>query len=130
MERSFSVGWAFCYLAALFHAATSYIFQRLRAAIPSILISTLCCGPIPTHVAFIMDGNRRYATQRGLPSKAMGHLYGFYKFEETLSWCFDLGIRIVTVYAFSVENFKRPKEEVDMLMKLAVEKFNQLSSNE
>lgn len=82
-------------------------------------------GPIPRHIALIMDGNRRYA-QKNSMGRAEGHLRGFDKLAETLEWCLDLGITEVTVYAFSIENFKRSKEEVDCLMELARQKFARL----
>ena len=75
---------------------------------------------VPRHVAFILDGNRRYAKKHRLHN---GHVFGFEKLHEALEWCYDVGIRNVTVYAFSIENFKRPKEEVELLMTLAKEKF-------
>lgn len=84
-------------------------------------------GHIPKHVAFIMDGNRRYASKNGM-DKLDGHTKGFDKFSETLQWCRDLGIEEVTFYAFSIENFKRKQEEVDGLMNLAEEKFQKLLS--
>lgn len=83
-------------------------------------------GPIPSHVAFIMDGNRRFATKTHLKSKTDGHVKGFDKLAEALQWCLDIGIKEVTVYAFSIENFKRSKVEVDTLMELAKEKFAKL----
>ncbi|ELU03274.1 hypothetical protein CAPTEDRAFT_181282 [Capitella teleta] len=82
-------------------------------------------GPVPHHVAFIMDGNRRFA-QKNSMDRAQGHLIGFDKLTETLQWCLDLGITEVTVYAFSIENFKRSKDEVDGLMELARQKFSRL----
>ncbi|XP_019696982.2 dehydrodolichyl diphosphate synthase complex subunit DHDDS [Harpegnathos saltator] len=82
-------------------------------------------GHVPKHVAFIMDGNRRYANKKHV-AKVEGHTKGFDKLAETLSWCMDLGITEVTVYAFSIENFKRNKEEVDALMELAKQKFERL----
>ncbi|KFB41404.1 AGAP002026-PA-like protein [Anopheles sinensis] len=89
------------------------------------VIRVLQAGPIPTHVAFIMDGNRRYAKKANI-AKAEGHSAGFEKLSETLQWCLEVGISEVTVYAFSIENFKRTKEEVDTLMNLAREKFQRL----
>jgi ditrans,polycis-polyprenyl diphosphate synthase len=85
----------------------------------------LCTGAIPHHVAFIMDGNRRYARKNNY-ERARGHLLGFDKLSETLRWCLDIGITEVTVYAFSIENFKRSKDEVDGLMELARNKFARL----
>ena len=55
-----------------------------------------------------------------------GHVLGFEKFLETLEWCLDLGITEITVYAFSIENFKRSKEEVDGLMELVKQKITAL----
>lgn len=68
---------------------------------------------------------RRFASKSKI-NKSEGHKQGFNKLSETLQWCQDIGIKEVTVYAFSIENFKRPKDEVDTLMGLAREKFKQL----
>ena len=65
----------------------------------SLFIKILKCGAIPRHVAFIMDGNRRYAERHQL-EKIQGHSEGFEKLAQTLQWCHDLGISEVTVYAF------------------------------
>jgi len=91
----------------------------------SLFIKILKCGAIPRHVAFIMDGNRRYAERHQL-EKIQGHSEGFEKLAQTLQWCHDLGISEVTVYAFSIENFKRPQAEVNALLDLATEKFQRL----
>uniref|UniRef100_A0A1B6ELQ6 Alkyl transferase n=1 Tax=Cuerna arida TaxID=1464854 RepID=A0A1B6ELQ6_9HEMI len=88
-------------------------------------VRLLKCGVIPQHAAFIMDGNRRYAKQNNV-KKIDGHSKGFDKLSETLQWCLDLGISEVTVYAFSIENFKRSKEEVEDLLELARQKFQRL----
>ncbi|CAK9800251.1 Dehydrodolichyl diphosphate synthase complex subunit DHDDS [Anthophora plagiata] len=90
-----------------------------------LAIRILRTGHIPKHVAFIMDGNRRYATKNGM-EKIEGHTKGFDKFAETLQWCRDLGIQEVTFYAFSIENFKRKREEVNGLLNLAEQKFQRL----
>ncbi|XP_055320908.1 dehydrodolichyl diphosphate synthase complex subunit Dhdds [Sitodiplosis mosellana] len=81
-------------------------------------------GKIPRHVAFIMDGNRRYAKKLHLTTSTDGHVHGFDKLAEALQWCLDIGIEEVTVYAFSIENFKRDESEVNALLELAREKFN------
>ncbi len=91
----------------------------------SLGIKLLRSGAIPKHVAFIMDGNRRYAKSLGLQT-IDGHSQGFEKLAQTLQWCHDLGITEVTVYAFSIENFKRPQPEVDALLDLATQKFERL----
>ena len=69
------------------------------------------------HLGIIMDGNRRWATTRRLPSFE-GHRAGYKKVEDILNWCRDAGIKILTLYAFSTENWQRSKKEVDFLMKL------------
>lgn len=72
---------------------------------------------IPEHIAIIMDGNRRWAKKRGLPNK-LGHSEGANTLEKMADICEDLGVKYLTVYAFSTENWKRSEEEVDYLMKL------------
>ena len=72
---------------------------------------------VPDHVAIIMDGNGRWATQRG-KRRSEGHKAGAKTLGNVLGWCGDRGIRYLTVYAFSTENWKRPKEEVKGLMDL------------
>ena len=72
---------------------------------------------IPTHVAIILDGNGRWAKKRGLP-RNFGHLKGCDNVEPVCKAAFNLGIKYVTMYAFSTENWKRPQGEVDELMKL------------
>jgi len=86
----------------------------------------LKAGHIPRHVAIIMDGNRRFARKMQYSKIFQGHVQGFDKFLETLEWCLDLGIQEMTVYVFSIENFKRSKEEVDGLMELAKQKVAKL----
>lgn len=72
---------------------------------------------LPVHVGIIMDGNGRWAQKRGLPRKS-GHAQGAKTFKRCVDDCRDLGIKCVTFYAFSTENWKRPKDEVDALMRL------------
>ena len=69
------------------------------------------------HIAFIMDGNGRWAKKRGLPRSA-GHAAGAKTFRRIVNYCGDIGIECVTVYAFSTENWSRPEEEVQSIMKL------------
>ena len=75
-------------------------------------------GDIPRHIAIIMDGNRRYAEEVLGAEPMEGHRLGREKLEEVLYWCLDLGVEILTVYAFSTENFNREQSEVDYLMDL------------
>jgi len=104
---------------------TSWLTNYCRWGLTNILQ----CGPIPTHVAFIMDGNRRWAKKRHLETK-LGHDSGFERLRESLEWCLELGIQMVTVYAFSIENFKRSREEVDYLMLMVIEKVSLLLKQE
>lgn len=76
----------------------------------------VCEGRL-SHIAFIMDGNGRWAEHRGLPRSA-GHSRGAQIFRSLLEWLEPTGVRYVTVYAFSTENWRRPKEEVEELMHL------------
>ncbi|MDM7948197.1 polyprenyl diphosphate synthase [Hydrogenophaga sp.] len=77
-------------------------------------------GPkVPQHVAIIMDGNRRWAQQRGLP-KAVGHARGAQRVRGTVMACKEMGVRHLTLFAFSTENWQRPQEEVSSLMGLFV----------
>ncbi|MBQ7133757.1 MAG: isoprenyl transferase [Ruminococcus sp.] len=72
---------------------------------------------LPEHIGIIMDGNGRWAKKRGLPRTA-GHTAGAQTFRRIARYCSDIGIKYLTVYAFSTENWKRPKDEVDAIMKL------------
>ena len=72
---------------------------------------------LPQHIAIFMDGNGRWAKKRGLPRSA-GHSAGASNFRKIARYCNKIGIRYLTVYAFSTENWKRPKDEVDAIMSL------------
>jgi undecaprenyl diphosphate synthase len=83
------------------------------------LLDTLHKDRLPKHLAIIMDGNGRWAKQKGL-IRAIGHENGTKSVRETVESCAKLGIENLTLYAFSTENWKRPKLEVDTLMRLLV----------
>ena len=72
---------------------------------------------LPTHLAIILDGNGRWAKRRGLKRTA-GHKAGVVALKATIKNCFDLGIKVVSFYAFSTENWNRPKEEIDTIFSL------------
>jgi undecaprenyl diphosphate synthase len=72
---------------------------------------------IPQHIAIIMDGNGRWAKKRGLP-RFVGHRRGVESLRSILKGCAEIGVKYLTVYAFSTENWNRPQEEIDFLMKL------------
>ncbi len=79
---------------------------------------------IPKHIGIIMDGNKRWSKERNLPTLD-GHTKGYSKMKEVPRWFFDLGVEIVTVYAFSTENWNRSREEVNYLMKLIRKAFTE-----
>jgi undecaprenyl diphosphate synthase len=87
---------------------------------------------IPKHIAIIMDGNGRWAKERNIP-RAMGHKAGVETIREIVKECNRLNVKYLTLYAFSTENWSRPQEEVNALMRLLVEylknEFNELHSN-
>lgn len=89
-------------------------FDRVRK---KRLLKKIDLNHLPQHVAIIMDGNGRWAKQRGLP-RTVGHNEGGKSLVRVLNASYDLGIKALTVYAFSTENWKRPKEEVEYLMQL------------
>ncbi len=72
---------------------------------------------IPEHIAFIMDGNGRWAKKRALPRK-FGHREGAKTFKKIARYCKDIGVKNISFYAFSTENWKRPKDEVDAIIEL------------
>ncbi|KAI0025904.1 di-trans,poly-cis-decaprenylcistransferase [Xylariomycetidae sp. FL0641] len=90
-----------------------------------VLIGTLKQGPIPKHVAFEMDGNRRFAKNHKIET-IEGHHLGFEALARVLEICYKCGVKVVTVYAFSIENFNRPRSEVKGLMAMAKVKLEQL----
>ena len=93
------------------------------------LLREVMANPVPHHVAVIMDGNRRYAHEFGLVVSE-GHEKGKQKLEEMLEWCLELGIRVLTVYAFSTENVGRGRDEIDTLMSMFVKNFRSLGDDE
>ncbi|MCW2277908.1 isoprenyl transferase [Heliophilum fasciatum] len=94
--------------------------RRRKGAGSDDLSAQLNAQKLPKHVAIIMDGNGRWAKRRGLP-RAAGHRAGVESLRQVLETCTDLGIQVLTVYAFSTENWKRPADEVSALMDLLVE---------
>ncbi|MCX8151217.1 MAG: polyprenyl diphosphate synthase [Candidatus Bathyarchaeota archaeon] len=86
-------------------------------------------GERPEHIAIILDGNRRWATSQEL-NPWLGHRQGAETVERLLEWCDQLGVKFVTLYTFSMENFKRPPQEVAEIMRIAEEKFTKLLTDE
>ena len=86
-------------------------------------------NPNPSHVAIILDGNRRFA-KRLMMKPWMGHEWGRKKVEKLLDWCIALGIKELTLYAFSVDNFSRPRGEFKYIMRIFREAFRELKNDE
>jgi tritrans,polycis-undecaprenyl-diphosphate synthase [geranylgeranyl-diphosphate specific] len=83
----------------------------------------------PKHIAIILDGNRRFA-KRLMMKPWMGHEWGKKKVEALINWCGELGVSELTLYTFSIENFQRPKEEFDYILKLFREAFTEIKNRE
>jgi tritrans,polycis-undecaprenyl-diphosphate synthase [geranylgeranyl-diphosphate specific] len=92
-------------------------------------MTTMKFEKVPRHIGIILDGNRRFAKKLML-KPWMGHEWGAKKFKEFLEWCHQTGIQEITAYAFSMQNFGRPKEEFDYLMKLFIKEFKELATKE
>jgi tritrans,polycis-undecaprenyl-diphosphate synthase [geranylgeranyl-diphosphate specific] len=103
--------------------------DTLRDLTEKRLLELVKSGPVPRHLAIIMDGNRRFAERQGIGIQD-GHALGRDTLEELLDWCLDLGIRILTVYALSSENFARSQEEVDGLMDLFDHALRDIATDE
>ena len=86
-------------------------------------------GKKPEHVAIILDGNRRWASHKSL-IPWIGHRYGANKIDELMDWCMKLIVKVITLYAFSTENFCRSPKEVEEIMKLIEEKLRSILENE
>lgn len=93
------------------------MFFKKKKGIDKKELSEIVAESSLRHIAFIMDGNGRWARRRSLPREA-GHSVGASAFKKVVRFCGDIGIETVTVYAFSTENWKRPKHEIDAIMKL------------
>ncbi|HHX77255.1 MAG TPA: isoprenyl transferase [Firmicutes bacterium] len=89
-------------------------FKQTSADVQDVLDNTL-----PQHVAIIMDGNGRWAKRKGLP-RYLGHKAGVETIKNVVRWCDEIGIKVLTLYAFSTENWQRPRQEVEFLMSLPV----------
>ncbi|EMG47928.1 RER2 Dehydrodolichyl diphosphate synthase complex subunit RER2 [Candida maltosa Xu316] len=103
-------------------------YRQLLLTGKSILGKIISTGPVPQHVGIIMDGNRRYAKDHKIEIKE-GHSLGFDTMASTLELLYESGVKSATVYAFSIENFKRSKYEVKWLMDLAKAKFTQINEH-
>jgi tritrans,polycis-undecaprenyl-diphosphate synthase [geranylgeranyl-diphosphate specific] len=105
------------------------VADAFRGATERALLDAIRSGPVPRHLAIIMDGNRRFASDHGLLIQA-GHERGKDKLEELLNWCLEVQVKILTVYALSTENFRRPEAELRDLMALFARSFREIATDE
>ncbi len=108
--------------------AYNFILKKINEFRDYKLIEQIKQNPVPKHIAIIMDGNRRFAQELGLRPNA-GHSHGRDKIKEVLEWCFELKIKILTLYAFSTENFERGSNEVKTLMNLCKEELDKAAKD-
>lgn len=94
-----------------------------------VAIHVLKTGPIPKHIAIVMDGNRRYAKSKNIET-VKGHTAGFETFLRTAQVCSALGVKTVTVYAFSIENFNRGQDETDKLFNMVRTSLSEVSEGD
>ncbi|KAI8104595.1 hypothetical protein M9434_003150 [Picochlorum sp. BPE23] len=101
------------------------LFAKAQEALRKLLAAVVCYKTTPRHIGFIMDGNRRYAQKLGIRT-SLGHSAGYEVLLDCLQWCLELNVSVVSVYAFSIDNYKRSEEEVDTLMDLGESKLLEL----
>ncbi|KAF8875345.1 Decaprenyl diphosphate synthase-like protein [Gymnopilus junonius] len=104
----------------------TWLRDKVVSSARNILLKILASGPIPRHVAFVLDGNRRYARKHHKPI-FQGHSDGFLALRRMLEICLRLNVKCVSAYVFSIENYKRQAEEVSALMALAEEKLIEIT---
>ncbi|KAJ8475428.1 hypothetical protein ONZ45_g15615 [Pleurotus djamor] len=105
-----------------------FLRDWLSATSRNVLLKVLAAGPIPQHIGFVMDGNRRYARMNQKLTRE-GHWDGYETLRKMLEVCYHLNVKCVSAYAFSIENFKRDPAEVSALMDLAEQKLRELCSH-
>jgi undecaprenyl diphosphate synthase len=100
-------------------AAVAAMRARNPLADPLKALPDVHPARIPAHIAIIMDGNGRWANQQGFP-RELGHRAGAGSVRTIVEACYEIGIQALTLYSFSLENWKRPKDEIDALMQLCI----------
>jgi len=107
----------------------NWLRDRVYGEYKRLLEDAILEKPLPEHVAIIMDGNRRYAKKIGISTEE-GYRYGAEITEEVIGWCFDIGVKQLTIYAFSIENFCRTDDEKEWLFELMRKEFEKISEDE
>lgn len=106
-----------------------FLYRRFERLQSKRLLTKVRAAPVPNHVGIIMDGNRRFAEVLGLDSASLGHVAGQERLETVLDWCLETDIRVLTVYAFSTENFERADSERELLMELFEHNFRKMADD-
>ncbi|KAK3206023.1 hypothetical protein Dsin_020069 [Dipteronia sinensis] len=96
------------------------LFKSLGTFMRKCMFRVLSVGAIPNHIAFILDGNKRFARKHNLPLEA-GYRSGFLSLLCVLKYCSELGVKYITIYAFCIDNFKHSPDEVQFFMDLLFE---------
>ncbi|XP_044506868.1 dehydrodolichyl diphosphate synthase 6 [Mangifera indica] len=107
-------------------ADRNQLFKRFSIFLRKCMFKVLSVGAIPDHIAFILDGNRRYAKKHNLIELGEGYQAGFLALLSMLKYCSELGVKYVTIFAFSIDNYKRKPSEVQYIMDLMLEKIEML----
>ncbi|HEX2021544.1 MAG TPA: polyprenyl diphosphate synthase [Candidatus Thermoplasmatota archaeon] len=110
------------------HELKDRVGDAVAQVVEATLTREVLQDPLPAHIGIIMDGNRRFAQSMGEPA-VKGHEYGRDTLERVLDWCLEIGIRHLTVYAFSTENFARNPVEVKRLMELFEDNFLKMADD-
>lgn len=116
-------------LSEIHRSISNLLLTPIYEVYENELLKEVKKGDLPQHIGIILDGNRRYAERRGLPPWR-GHHIGSKKSYEALAWFLDLGIKMVTVFAFSIENLSRPKREKEELFRIMERQFYELTRSE
>lgn len=111
------------------HEIKDRVGDAVAKTVEATLLREVRADPVPRHIGIIMDGNRRFAESLGQPP-VKGHEYGRDTLENVLDWCLELGVKHLTVYAFSTENFNRRPLEIKRLMDLFEENFLKMADDE
>lgn len=122
-----SLGWRLGTLWTAFKQTVKHPFYRIYER---RLEEKVADWKLPEHIGIIMDGNRRFARGLGLSSVSDGHQKGAEKLWEALNWCYDAGVKTVTVWCFSIDNFERDAKEVAALLDLFEEKTRELTDHD
>ncbi len=103
--------------------------QPLYYIYTKLLLSEVKKNLLPNHLGLILDGNRRFAEEKGLKNATEGHKKGSDKLDKVLNWCLDLGIQVITIWVLSVENLSRDSQEVEKLLGVIENKIGDLAAN-